>query len=142
MSPQESHRTWAIVLFCLFSGLVYGLSAAALAFLQPTAIDIGGMTGAILGAVSCLFLMPDLRETRLSRSLPLVFVSTLAASLASARFLYLFAGGFAFAVQLAATSLAHRIFYDPPNPFACTKCGYDLQGLQTGPCPECGEPFV
>jgi hypothetical protein len=27
-----------------------------------------------------------------------------------------------------------------PRPHACPKCGYDLRGLPTGRCPECGTP--
>lgn len=34
-----------------------------------------------------------------------------------------------------------RIVLIERRAFTCTKCGYDLQGLPTARCPECGTPF-
>lgn len=42
---------------------------------------------------------------------------------------------------IAAIAVAYGKIWPPlPDSVTCLRCGYDLQGIGTGPCPECGFP--
>jgi uncharacterized paraquat-inducible protein A len=100
----------------------------------------GGMFGGVAGMVSLFWVMYLLVESKLSRSIPVVFAVTMIAAGVSG--LVWFAPLFVVpAANIAACVYAYRRHNSVKwrrRRNVCIACEYDLRGLTTPRCPECG----
>lgn len=106
-------------------------------------ISIGG--AGLLGSVMALVNIPLLLRTRLLMSMPFVFGGSLAVFLFVQwidSFNVLRAIVSALGVQTILAILSMWIFKSPDTRphYICRNCDYDLRGITSDRCPECGAP--
>lgn len=144
-------RIVVLTLGTIFGGAICG-NAAVVSFsmlgmgatvrLLPFALIYGGL----VGCVACFFTVPLLFHKRMAIALMLAFVPALIAAVLSGIQFPLHRDPWSipisFGTLVAASILINRWMPDqfPPSPpeHLCADCGYDLRGLLTKTCPECG----
>lgn len=101
----------------------------------------GVTSGVFCGLISLLYLVPMLRDTDTRRSLPYVHVRATVIGLVLGIGFPLIGAGAAFLAQYLLGQRAKYRYALRPRP-ECPGCGYDIEGLHSGICPECGKPFT
>lgn len=157
--PTTRHSTVLLVVFSMVMGAIIGGAAAVIANppepVVPPGADLDGfdlwlplnvafVAGAIVGGLNGLlvspFIVAGFGRARLVPGLALIFVPALLTAGIAAFYSGALAAYFASSVCYVAMAGIVVRFAGPPAapPGECRQCGYDMSGLQSALCPECG----
>jgi hypothetical protein len=143
----DGGRFAAAYFICVVSITLCGVAAAlaAKSILPSLAAFIGCGLGLVTGAATAGFVAPLIERKHLGWATLLVFVPSLAASLAWVTLGRGFLAAELAAVPCATAAIVMSIVAKfampnvrPPPDWICCECGYDLRGTPSETCPECG----
>ncbi len=144
LSPSDSRVLFRHhLVLCVFGGFLLGLIAClgrGLPGLHDVIVNVAGWLLLAMGSAPLLWIL-----VRHKPSWSTAAILTAAILGAGIALLIPVRAGLTFAIPFACLWLAafyvRTIVPDVRAPGACHWCGYDLRGLPSPRCPECGTPF-
>ncbi|MCA9306296.1 MAG: hypothetical protein KDA16_07170 [Phycisphaerales bacterium] len=142
---NDSDQTLGRVSVILIMSIVMGgalalISSAADGWFYP---EIALMFGLFIGLFSAIYNIPLLMNTDLRKSIPLSLTASAlmvwVVTLATNPFFAVLAGGCTQVVCAIASLFLFRRPDKRPH-YICRNCDYDLRGITSDRCPECGAP--